>query len=146
VPDPPEAITSNEGWNTKKHLDFLKNVVSTFQSKGIRTSLFVDTNEENIIYASKTGTNRVELYTEPYAIQYVLDPEKAVKPFTDAAFIANENGLEVNAGHDLDLNNLKFFCRKVPFIEEVSIGHALISDSLYYGLENTIQMYLRQLK
>lgn len=146
VPDPPDAITSNEGWNTKKHLDFLKNVVSTFQSKGIRTSLFVDTNEENIIYASKTGTNRVELYTEPYAIQYVLDPEKAVKPFTDAAIIANENGMEVNAGHDLDLNNLKFFCRKVPFIEEVSIGHALISDSLYYGLENTIQMYLRQLK
>ena len=146
VPDPPDAITSNEGWNTKKHLDFLKKVVSTFHSKGIRTSLFVDTNEENIIYASKTGTNRVELYTEPYAIQYVLDPEKAVKPFTDAAIIANNYGLEVNAGHDLDLNNLKFFCKKVPFIEEVSIGHALISDSLYYGLENTIQMYLRQLK
>ncbi|MDX2444411.1 MAG: pyridoxine 5'-phosphate synthase [Bacteroidales bacterium] len=146
VPDPPDAITSNEGWNTKKHLDFLKKVVSTFHSKGIRTSLFVDTNEENIIYASKTGTNRVELYTEPYAIQYVLDPEKAVKPYTDAAIIANNYGLEVNAGHDLDLNNLKFFCKKVPFIEEVSIGHALISDSLYYGLENTIQMYLRQLK
>ncbi len=146
VPDPPDAITSNAGWNTKKHLDFLKNVVSTFHSKGIRTSLFVDTNEENIIYASKTGTNRVELYTEPFAIQYVLDPEKAVKPFTDAAVIANNYGLEVNAGHDLDLNNLKFFCKKVPFIEEVSIGHALISDSLYYGLENTIQMYLRQLK
>lgn len=146
VPDPPDAITSNEGWNTKKHLDFLKKVVSTFHSKGIRTSLFVDTNEENIKYASKTGTNRVELYTEPYAIQYVLDPEKAVKPYTDAAIIANNYGLEVNAGHDLDLNNLKFFCKKVPFIEEVSIGHALISDSLYYGLENTIQMYLRQLK
>ncbi len=146
VPDPPDAITSNAGWNTKKHLDFLKNVVSTFHSKGIRTSLFVDTNEENIIYASKTGTNRVELYTEPFAIQYVLDPEKAVKPFTDAAVIANNYGLEVNAGHDLDLNNLKFFCKRVPFIEEVSIGHALISDSLYYGLENTIQMYLRQLK
>lgn len=146
VPDPPEALTSNAGWNTKKHLDLLKDIISIFQSKGVRTSLFIDTFEENIIYASKTGTDRIELYTEPYAIQYPLDNDKAVKPFTDAAILANEYGLEINAGHDLDLNNLKFFCKKVPFIKEVSIGHALISDSLYFGLENTIQMYLRQLK
>ena len=146
VPDPPEALTSNAGWNTKKHLTLLKDIISIFQSKGIRTSLFVDTFEENIIYASKTGTDRIELYTEPYAIQYSIDPNQAVKPFTDAAILANEYGLEINAGHDLDLNNLKFFCKKVPFIKEVSIGHALISDSLYFGLENTIQMYLRQLK
>jgi len=146
VPDPPEALTSNAGWNTKKHLVLLKDIISIFQSKGIRTSLFVDTFEENIIYASKTGTDRIELYTEPYAIQYPLDNDKAAKPFTDAAILANEYGLEINAGHDLDLNNLKFFCKKVPFIKEVSIGHALISDSLYFGLENTIQMYLRQLK
>ena len=146
VPDPPGALTSNAGWNTKKHLYLLKDIISIFQSKGIRTSLFVDTSEENIIYASKTGTDRIELYTEPYAIQYSLDHDKAAKPFTDAAILANKYGLEINAGHDLDLNNLKFFCKKVPFIKEVSIGHALISDSLYFGLENTIQMYLRQLK
>lgn len=146
VPDPPEAITSSEGWDTKKHLDFLKDVVHTFQSNGIRTSLFINTNEENIIYASETGTDRIELYTEPYAKIFVIDPEKAVKPFTEGAILANKYGLEINAGHDLDLNNLKFFCDSVPFVKEVSIGHALISDALYFGLENTIQMYMRQLK
>lgn len=146
VPDPPGAITSNEGWDTKKHLEFLKDIVHTFQSKGIRTSLFIDTNEDNIIYASETGTNRIELYTEPYAKMFVLDPEKAAKPFTEAAILANKYGLEINAGHDLDLNNLKFFCDSVPFVKEVSIGHALIADALYFGLENTIQMYMRQLK
>ena len=146
VPDPPEAITSSEGWETKKHLDFLKDIVYTFQSSGIRTSLFIDTSEENIIYASETGTDRIELFTEPYAKMFVLDPEKAVKPFTEAAIMANKYGLEINSGHDLDLKNLKFFCDNVPFVKEVSIGHALISDALYFGLENTIQMYMRQLK
>ena len=146
VPDPPEAITSSEGWETKKLLDFLKDIVYTFQSSGIRTSLFIDTSEENIIYASETGTDRIELYTEPFAKMFVLDPEKAVKPFTEAAIMANKYGLEINSGHDLDLKNLKFFCDNVPFVKEVSIGHALISDALYFGLENTIQMYMRQLK
>lgn len=146
VPDPPEAITSNAGWDTKKHLNYLKEVISTFQEKGIRTSIFVDTETVNINYAAKTGTNRVELYTEPYATLYTKNKEKAVQPFVKAAALAKKNGLEINAGHDLNLENLKYFCKNTLFVNEVSIGHALISDALYFGLENTIQMYLRELK
>ncbi len=146
VPDPPGAITSNQGWDTKKHTSFLKKIVQIFQVKGIRTSIFVDTTDENIIYAAKTGTDRIELYTEPFARKFSTNKDIAVLPFSNAAKIAHDNNLEINAGHDLNLLNLKFFCTNVPHIKEVSIGHALISDSLYYGLENTIQMYLRQLK
>lgn len=146
VPDPPDALTSSEGWDTHKHLNFLKEVISGFQAKGIRTSIFIDTIESNIIYAAKTGTNRVELYTEPYACNYDLNRSGAVEPFSKAATKARELGLEVNAGHDLNLENLKYFNEQVPGLAEVSIGHALISDALYYGLENTIQMYKRLLK
>ncbi len=145
VPDPPDAITSNAGWDTRKNLDFLKDVIARFQQEGIRTSIFVDTQLQHIEYAKKTGTNRVELYTEPYARLYPKDKEKAVKPFVDAANLALKLGLELNAGHDLNLENLQFLKQKIPFLKEVSIGHALISDALYFGLENTIQMYLRKL-
>ena len=146
VPDPPDAITSNAGWDTKKHQNYLKEVITTFQEKNIRTSIFVDTEASNINYAAKTGTNRVELYTEPYATLFPQNKSNAVHPFVQAAALAKENGLEINAGHDLNLENLKYFCENTLFINEVSIGHALISDALYFGLENTIQMYLRELK
>jgi pyridoxine 5-phosphate synthase len=146
VPDPPEAITSSAGWDTKKHQLFLKDVIAEFQSHGIRTSIFVDTVAENLIYAKETGTDRIEFYTEPYATMFPIDREKAVKPFADASKIANELKLGINAGHDLSLQNLNFFYQNIENLLEVSIGHALISDALYFGLENTIQMYLRQLK
>ncbi len=146
VPDPPDAITSNAGWDTKKHQNYLKEVITTFQEKNIRTSIFVDTEASNINYAAKTGTNRVELYTEPYATLFPQNKSNAVQPFVQAAALAKENGLEINAGHDLNLENLKYFCENALFINEVSIGHALISDALYFGLENIIQMYLRELK
>ena len=146
VPDPPDAITSNAGWDTKKHQNYLKEVITTFQEKNIRTSIFVDTEASNINYAAKTGTNRVELYTEPYATLFPQNKSNAVHPFVQAAALAKEDGLEINAGHDLNLENLKYFCENTLFINEVSIGHALISDALYFGLENTIQMYLRELK
>jgi pyridoxine 5-phosphate synthase len=145
VPDPPEAVTSNAGWNTIKNRSFLTKVISTFKEHGIRTSIFIDTLPENIENATRTGTDRVELYTEPYAAGFSIDREAAVKPFTKAATIARECGLGINAGHDLNLNNLRFFHDNIPWIDEVSIGHALISDALYLGLENTIQMYKRQL-
>lgn len=146
VPDPPEAITSNAGWDTIKNESFLKEVIAEFKGAGIRTSIFIDTNLVNIKNAAKTGTDRVELYTEPYAVGYPSDKEKAVKPFAEAALVAIENGLGLNAGHDLSLENLKYFNQHVKGLDEVSIGHALISDTLYYGLENTIQMYLRLLE
>jgi pyridoxine 5-phosphate synthase len=146
VPDPPGALTSNAGWDTVKNKDFLKEVILDFKNAGIRTSIFVDTNPQNIIHAAKTGTDRVELYTEPYATDFHKNKEAAVKPFADAAVIALENGLGLNAGHDLDLDNLRFFNEQVKGLDEVSIGHALISDALYFGLENTIQLYLKQLK
>jgi pyridoxine 5-phosphate synthase len=145
VPDPPEAVTSNAGWNTIKNRSFLTKVISTFKEHGIRTSIFIDTLPENIENATRTGTDRVELYTEPYAAGFSIDRETAVKPFIKAATIARECGLGINAGHDLNLNNLRFFHDNIPWIDEVSIGHALISDALYLGLENTIQMYKRQL-
>ncbi len=146
VPDPPGALTSNAGWDTVKNQSFLKEIIQDFKNAGIRSSIFVDTNPENITHAAKTETDRVELYTEPYAANYHINRDIAVKPFTEASRIAIENGLELNAGHDLDLDNLNFFMTNVKNLTEVSIGHALISDALYFGLENTIQMYLRQLK
>ncbi len=146
VPDPPGAITSNAGWDTVKNQSFLQEIISDFKNAGIRCSIFVDTNPNNIIYAAKTGTDRVELYTEPYAANYHINRDVAVKPFAEAGRIAIENGLSLNAGHDLDLDNLNFFMTNVKNLAEVSIGHALISDALYFGLENTIQLYLKQLK
>jgi len=145
VPDPPDAITSNSGWDTIKNQSFLKDVISEFKKAGIRTSIFIDTNLENIENAAKTGTDRIELYTEPYAIKYPINKELAVAPFVKAAEFAVQCGLGINAGHDLSLENLKFFNEQVKNVSEVSIGHALISDALYFGLENTIQMYLRLL-
>jgi pyridoxine 5-phosphate synthase len=145
VPDPHDAITSNSGWDTLKNRIFLTEIVSEFRKEGIRTSLFVDTNPVNIENAFLTGTNRIELYTEPYATGFNTNAIEAVDPFIRAAEIARNAGLEVNAGHDLSLENLRYFYQNIPWIAEVSIGHALISDALYLGLENTIQMYKRQL-
>ncbi|MEN8203832.1 MAG: pyridoxine 5'-phosphate synthase [Bacteroidota bacterium] len=146
VPDPPDALTSSEGWDTIKSHDFLVEVIGEFQKHGIRTSIFVGTEASLIEGAAKTGTNRVELYTEPYATAYPADPAAALKPFLEAARVAKEAGLELNAGHDLNLENLRYMKQHIPWLKEVSIGHALIADALYYGLQNTIQMYLRQLR
>ena len=146
VPDAPDQITSNSGWDTKANFEFLSDIVSDFTELGIRTSIFIGTDPEMIEYAAKTGTDRVELYTEPYASAYVKDPEAAVAPFVEAAKIARKNGLGVNAGHDLSLENLAFIHQHIPWIDEVSIGHALICDSLYFGLKDTIQKYKDCLK
>lgn len=146
VPDPPDAITSNAGWNTVLHKDFLIDVIKHFQQRGIRVSLFTGTELEMINGAAACYTDRVELYTEPYATQFPLLPQAAVKPFVLAANQAKELGLEVNAGHDLSLENLNFLIKNIPFIKEVSIGHALIADALYMGLEKTIHEYLNCLK
>ena len=145
VPDAHDAITSNAGWDTVKYKDFLSDVVAQFKSYGIRTSIFVDTNPLHIENAALLGADRVELYTEPYATDFPLDPEKAIAPFVKAAEVARDAGLDVNAGHDLNLDNLRFFHENIPWVKEVSIGHALISDALYMGLEKTIQMYKQQL-
>ena len=145
VPDPPEAITSSAGWDTVKNLEFLKEVVAGFQGEGIRVSIFVDTNPANIESAALTGTDRVELYTEPYATNYSKDREKAIAPFVEAAKLAKKLGLGLNAGHDLSLDNLSYFHTMIPWVDEVSIGHALISDALYFGLEDTIKRYKKQL-
>jgi len=146
VPDPPDALTSSAGWDTLENQNFLVEVIKEFKRFGIRTSIFVGTEIEFLEGAAKIGTDRVELYTEPYAKQYPMDREAAIAPFKKAAEQARELGLELNAGHDLDLQNLRWFKQQIPWIKEVSIGHALISDALYYGLQNTIQMYLRQLR
>lgn len=146
VPDPPNVLTSNAGWNTVKNQSFLIDIIKTFKQAGIRTSIFIETDTKMIEQAAKTGCDRVELYTESYAKQFSDNPEAAVYPFREAAIIAGKVGLGINAGHDLDLNNLKYFNENVPGLLEVSIGHALISDAIYLGLENTIQLYLRQLK
>ncbi len=146
VPDPPGALTSNQGWRIEENLDFLKKVIKTFQNSGIRTSIFIETDLDNMKKATETGTNRVELYTEPYAAKFNENKEQAIEPFIRAAEVAHESGLELNAGHDLNLDNLKYFVDNIPYLKEVSIGHALISDSIYYGLENTIQLYQRQIK
>ena len=143
VPDPPNALTSNAGWNTIKHKDFLTDVIAELKALGIRASIFIETDPELIERAADVGTDRIELYTEPYAAQFPLDKAAAVAPFTEAAKAANRAGLGINAGHDLSLENLQYFAEKIPHLLEVSIGHALIADALYYGLENTIQLYLR---
>lgn len=145
VPDAHDAITSNAGWDTYKYRSFLTDIIKTFKKEGIRTSLFIDTNPVNIEYAALTGTDRVELYTEPYATEFPVNSVKAIEPFKKAAEVAREAGLGINAGHDLNLDNLHYFHQNIPWLLEVSIGHALISDALYLGLENTIQMYKRQL-
>lgn len=141
VPDAPDAITSNAGWNLKEHGGLLSELVDVFTSHGIRTSVFVGTEPETIELAAKTGTDRIELYTEPYAALYPKDRDAAVAPFIAAAQLAKSLGLGVNAGHDLSLANLAFFHQSIPWIDEVSIGHALICDALYLGLEKTIALY-----
>lgn len=146
VPDSHDAITSNAGWDTVQNRVFLTEVIQEFKSKGIRVSVFVGTELRFIEGAKRCNADRVELYTEPYATLYPFNHESAVKPFVTAANYANELGLGVNAGHDLDLNNLNYICRNIPFLDEVSIGHALISDALYMGLEATIGKYLDCLK
>ena len=146
VPDAPDQITSNAGWDTKTNLSFLTDIIDEFKKKGIRTSVFVGTEPEMIEYAAKAGADRVELYTEPYATQYEVDPESAVKPFVEAARVARQLGLGVNAGHDLSLKNLAYLHQHISWLAEVSIGHALICDALYLGLEKTIAEYLNCLK
>lgn len=141
VPDPPHVLTSNAGWDTKNRLEELKEIVAKIKSLGVRTSIFVEPDLEILEYAQKTGTDRIEFYTGPYAENYAINREKAIAPFTKAAIKAHELGLGINAGHDLSLENLKFFKENMPNLAEVSIGHALISDALYFGLENTIQRY-----
>lgn len=146
VPDTHNQLTSDHGWDTWKNLTFLKEVVSRLREHGIRSSLFVDPNPEIIEGAAETGADRVELYTEPYARLYPLGRAKAVEPFAEAASFADNIGLEVNAGHDLNLENLNYLYKNLPNLKEVSIGHALISDALYFGLEKTIKKYLDCLK
>lgn len=146
VPDPPGAITSNAGWDTVKHKDFLFDTITRLKKWGIRTSIFVDPEEKFVSGASETGTERIEFYTEPYAVGFLKDREAAVAPYRRCAKLAIDLGLGINAGHDLDLHNLKFLKENLQGLLEVSIGHALICDALYYGLENTIQMYLKQLE
>jgi pyridoxine 5-phosphate synthase len=146
VPDPPGVLTSNAGWDTIKHKSLLSEVISTFKSAGIRTSVFIETDTKLIEGAAKLGADRIELYTESYAANYTNDKVNAVKVFTASAIEANKCGLGINAGHDLSLENLKYFAQHVPNLLEVSIGHALISDALYLGLENTVQLYLKQLR
>ena len=145
VPDPPDALTSNAGWDTIEHHEFLTGVISTLKNAGIRTSLFVEPILAIVEGAKKTGTDRIELYTESYASGYHNDREAAIRPYVAAADLAVHLGIELNAGHDLNLGNLHFLITRIPSLSEVSIGHALISDALYYGLENTIQMYKRKL-
>lgn len=146
VPDAPDQITSNSGWDTVAHAAFLKDVVAKFQEAGIRVSVFVAADPKMVEGAKAVGANRVELYTEPYATLYPTDKEAAIKPFVVAARKAKEIGLGLNAGHDLSLENLKYFHEQIPWLDEVSIGHALICDALYLGLEKTIKSYLAQLQ
>lgn len=146
VPDAIGAITSNAGWDTIKHQDYLTEVIQEFQRNGIRTSIFVDANENMVEGAKKTGTDRIELYTESFAYQYGLGNQAAIEPFVRAAIRANELNLGINAGHDLSLDNIKFFKDNIPNLLEVSIGHALISESIYLGLDNVVNMYLNKLK
>ncbi len=146
VPDADDAITSNAGWDCQKHKEYLTEIISTFKKAGIRTSIFLDPNPKMVKHAFETGTDRIELYTEAYAKNYLLDKEKAIKPYIETALKANEYGLGINAGHDLSLENLQYFAQNIPNLLEVSIGHALISEALYLGLENTIQAYLKRLE
>ncbi|WP_299046358.1 pyridoxine 5'-phosphate synthase [uncultured Polaribacter sp.] len=146
VPDAVDAITSNAGWDTITHQKFLQEVIQEFQQNGIRTSIFIGTDLKLIEAAAKTGTDRIELYTEHFASEFEKGNKEAVKPYTDSAILANSLGLDINAGHDLSLDNIKFFKENIPNLAEVSIGHALIAESLYLGLENVVNMYLHRLK
>ena len=146
VPDSIDAITSNAGWDTVKHQSFLREVISEFKSNGIRTSIFIDPDLKLIEAAATTGADRIELYTEEFATQYGLGNKDAIKPFTQSAILATKLGLGINAGHDLSLKNIQFFKENIPNLLEVSIGHALIAESLYLGLENVINMYKYKLK
>lgn len=146
VPDALDAVTSNAGWDTIKHKELLKDLVATFKSAGCRVSIFVDPIEAMVEGAVETGTDRIELYTESYAHDYLKNREDAIKNYVSAAKVAEQVGLGVNAGHDLSLENLRYFKQNIPNLLEVSIGHALICDALYFGLENTIQLYLRELE
>jgi len=146
VPDPPGVLTSNAGWDTKMNQGLLTELAQELKLKGIRSSIFIDTDLINVEYAAKCGVDRIEFYTGPYAHDFKTDPNMAIEPYRKAAKLAVELGLELNAGHDLDLNNLRYFKENIPGLLEVSIGHALISDALYFGLENTIQQYKRLLK
>ncbi len=145
VPDVSGQLTSNHGWNTVEHQTYLQDIIAEFQSAGIRVSIFVDPDLKMVEAASTTGTDRIELYTEAYATNFQQNKELAIKPYRDAALLAQKLGLGLNAGHDLDLHNLRFFAQNIPDLQEVSIGHALVCDCLYLGMENTIQRYLRQL-
>lgn len=145
VPDPPHVLTSNAGWDTVQHQDKLKGIIDEIHALGIRTSIFIETDPKLMEYAAKCGTDRVEFYTGPYAEMYPISPEQAIAPYVEAAKVAKQVGLELNAGHDLSLHNLRFFNEHIEGLLEVSIGHALISDALYFGLENTIRMYRREL-
>jgi len=146
VPDDPTQLTSDHGWDTIKHKTFLIETIQKFHNAGIRTSIFVDPDVEVVRHAKETGTDRIELYTESYAAEFQDGKEAAIKPFVDAARVANEMGLGLNAGHDLNLYNLKYFAQHIPGLLEVSIGHALICDALYLGLENAVRMYRRELR
>lgn len=146
VPDAEDAVTSNAGWNTVANLEFLTEIIDTLKSAGVRTSIFVDPIPEMVEYAAKTRTDRIELYTEPYAILYPKNKEEAIKPYVESAALARKLGMGINAGHDLSLENLAYFYQNMPYLDEVSIGHALISDALYLGLEKTIQAYKDCLK
>ena len=141
VPDAPDQITSNSGWDTKTNLGFLSDLMDRFGEAGIRTSIFVDADVEMIEYAARAGVDRVELYTEPYAAGYKKNPDEAIAPFVEAALAVRKMGMGLNAGHDLSLENLEFFHRNIPWLDEVSIGHALICDALYLGLKKTIEEY-----
>ena len=146
VPDAPDTVTSNHGWDVEPNIEFLTQIVDRLKEKGIRTSIFVNPDEKDILLASRTGADRVELYTEPYATMYGSDREAAVAPYVKASTVAHNCGLGVNAGHDLNLENLAFFRQRLPYLNEVSIGHALISDALYLGIEETIKQYKNCLK
>lgn len=146
VPDDPNQLTSDHGWDTIKFKDFLVDVIARFKEAGIRTSIFVDPDPKMVEGAKATGTDRIELYTESYAADFSKGKETAIAPFVEAAKIAKEIGLGLNAGHDLNLDNLKYFAQNIPWLDEVSIGHALICDALYFGLENAVQLYLRELR
>ena len=145
VPDPPDALTSNAGWDTIKYEDYLKSIIEDLKKSAGRVSIFLEANPELLSTAKSTGADRIELYTEPYAIQYASDKTSAINPFKETAKLAGELGLGINAGHDLSLENLNFLTSQLPELQEVSIGHALVCDALYHGLQNTIQMYLSEL-
>lgn len=145
VPDAPDVLTSNAGWNTIKHLDYLKEIIERIKMHGIRVSIFLDANEEMVEAAYQSGADRIELYTESYAVEYKSNPDKAIENYIKTANLAGKYGLGVNAGHDLDINNLQFFADNIPGLLEVSIGHALICDALYLGFHNAIQLYKSKL-